>query len=344
MEQTINKIGIIGDFHAKDNLSYHEYIKDQRVSEKKEILDFIVKSFADCSSVVFIGDNFDKKNNSSEVIKDFIEFVERFSDKQVYVISGNHEIKGNGKSAIDFMREVNKPNWHIMTSPMDKIIGGHKIHFLPYMSRPQLGVQNDKEGCDKLLSGMSGGKAIFAHHAISDTFAAPGLSTNSFHEIVLPKIKLEEIYKNVIAGHIHRPQQDGRTTITGSVFTSEVGEIEKYIWKLDLETDNVERLKLPCRGIFKLENPTEEQLNRIPSNSIVKVIITSKEVNIDLLKSTLRTFDAYILLEQYPNERKKVYFDEGAIDFSLDNLFKIYSIEKKVDLDKLKKGMELISG
>jgi len=75
METTVRKIGIIGDAHFKDNLSYSEYVKDQRIPEKKEILDFIIKSFSDCDSVVFMGDNLNSKNNSSEVIREFVEFV-----------------------------------------------------------------------------------------------------------------------------------------------------------------------------------------------------------------------------------------------------------------------------
>ncbi len=339
---TKNKIGILGDMHFKDLLSYHEYVKDQRIPERKEILDFIVSSFYDCDTVIFMGDNFDRKNNSSEVIKDFVQFVERFNDKNIYVLAGNHEKKGDGKSAIDFMREINKPNWTIITTPQVGTIGKDDVYFLPYMSRPELGVLNDTDGCKAILDKMIGGKYLFAHHAISDTFSNGNVSTNTFHEVILPKKELEDKFDIVVAGHIHKPQQDGKTVISGSVFTNEAGETEKFIWKIDTSNNTVEKIKLPGRGIYKLENPTIEKLSEIPLNSIVKVIITSKDIKAEEIKEYIKRFDTFIFLEKYPNERKKLHFDEGAIDFSINSLLSMYSAEKGIPLDKLTRGMELI--
>jgi len=267
----------------------------------------------------------------------------RFKDKQVYILGGNHEKRGNGKSAIDFMREINKPNWHIITKPEIAEINGTQSYFLPYMSRPELGVSNDLDGCNMLLKGMTAGKYLFAHHAISDTFSNTGVSTNTFNEIILPKTELEKKFKKVIAGHIHKPQEDGNTIITGSVFNNEAGETEKFIWKLDVNTDQIEKIKLPGRGIYKIENPTIDKLKKIPVNSIVKVILTSRDINVEELKDSLKKFDAYLLLEQYPNERKKLHFDDSAMDFSIPSLLKMYSEEKKIDYNKLIRGMELIS-
>ena len=39
-----SKILVIGDLHLKENLSYSEYVADQRIPEKKEILNFITAS------------------------------------------------------------------------------------------------------------------------------------------------------------------------------------------------------------------------------------------------------------------------------------------------------------
>lgn len=343
MGNIFSKIGIIGDMHMKDNLSYSDYVKDQRIPEKKAILDFIVTSFADCHSVIFMGDNLNSRNNSSEVIKEFVEFVERFPHKQVYVIAGNHEKKGNGKSAIDFMREINKPNWHIITTPTAEIVEGDTVYFLPYMSRSELGVATNEEGRDKLLRAMSPSRFLFAHHAISDTFSNAGVSTNTFNEIILPKTQLENVFDVVVAGHIHKPQVSGKTVITGSVFSNEAGEIEKFIWKLDTQTNSVEKLKVPGRGIYKFENPSIDALSVLPLDAIIKAVVTSKEVRMDELKECLRRFDAHMILEQYPNERKKLHFDEGAIDFSIANLLRMYATEKKIDYEKLIKGFELIA-
>ncbi len=155
--QPEGKILVIGDAHFKDNLSYSEYVEDQRIPEKAKILDFIVASAKDCNSIIFMGDNMNSKNNSAESIREFTAFVERFDDKEVYIILGNHEKKGNGKSALDFMMEINKPNWHVMSTPTDTVIDGEKVSFLPYMSRVELGVNTDEEATQTLMRGLKGG-------------------------------------------------------------------------------------------------------------------------------------------------------------------------------------------
>ena len=83
-------------------------------------------------------------------------------------------------------------------------------------------------------------------------------------------------------------------------------------------------------------------LDKIPKSSIIKAVITSKEINLDEIRTALKKFDAYLLLEQYPSERTKMHFDEGALDFTIENLLKVYSEEKKVDLSVLLEGYSLI--
>lgn len=338
-----NKIGVIGDMHMKDDLSYADYIDDRRRYEKRSILEFIVESFRDCSSVVFLGDNFNSKNNSSETNRAFVEFVEKFNDKEVYIISGNHEKKGDGRTAIDFLGEIDKPNWHIYTDPTMGRIGNKEVNFIPYMLNSELGVDNCKGATKELVYKMAmGGDILFAHHSITGT-TFNGVKTDDLNEVVLPREELEKRYKLIMAGHIHKPQQYGKVVITGNVFTSEVGEIEKFIFKIDDEL-NVEKIKVPAREIHKIENPTIEKLSSIPDSAIVKVIITNKAIDLEEIKQHLTRFDATLVIEDYPNTRKKAHLQEGAFDFSLDSLLKLYAEEKGVEFQKLLKGMQIING
>ncbi len=341
---TKNIIGVIGDMHFKDDLSYADYIPDRRVEEKKNILDFIVKSFEDCEHVVFLGDNFNSKNNSSETNRAFVEFLERFNDKQIYIISGNHEKKGDGKTAIDFLGEVNKPNWHIFTKPGTMCIGEKplEIDFLPYMLNSELGVDNHKDATIEVMDHLMGGDILFAHHSITGTFFN-GNKTDDLNEIVLPQKELEERYKLIMAGHIHKYQCYGKVAITGNVFTTEVGDKEKFIFKINDEL-GVEKIKIPARQIVKLEDPTTEELSSIPNDAIIKVIITKKQTDIEELKNQLSKFDASLVIEDYPNERKKAHIKEGAFDFSIEALLKLYAEEKGIDYQKLLKGLQIING
>ena len=340
--KTKNLIGVIGDPHFRDSLSYADHITDGRISERKEILDFIVSTFEDCGHIICLGDNFNARNNSSETNRMFVEFLERFGKKDVYILSGNHEKKGDGKTAIDFIGEIDKPNWHIFTRPSSMEIEKLKVDFLPYMLNSELGVENCEDGVKEIMKNLDGGDILFAHHSITGT-SFNGIKTDDLKEIVLPKDKLEKKYKLIVAGHIHAPQQYGRVLITGSVFTGEVGEIEKFVWKINKDLE-IEKIKLPCREIHKIENPTPDDLDAIPPNSIVKAIVTDKKIDVEKLKEELGRFDAHLLVEDYPNERKKAHIEDGAaFDFSIESLLKLYSEEKGVSLDKLLKGYQLIN-
>ena len=336
---------VIGDLHFKDSLGYADYISDRRVGEKKKVLDLIVEESKNCEDVVLMGDNFNSKNNTSETNREFVEFIERFQDKRVHIIAGNHEKRGDGKTAIDFLGEIERPNWHIYTNNVATVRekDGFKMDFLPFLLKSELGVDSDEAGAAEILARLGVGDILFAHHAISET-SVKGLRTELMKEIVLPKSELEKKYKLVIAGHIHEPQQVDQTVITGSVFTEAVGEHEKFIWKIGNDL-SVEKIKLPCREIHKLENPTTKQLTSIPKESIVKVIITDKKFKTEEIKLALERFDASLFIENIPNERKKAHKIESgaAFDFSIESLLKLYAEEKEVNYGVLIKGLNLIS-
>lgn len=342
-------IGCIGDLHFKDHLSYGDRIADRRDGERVKVLDYIVETLKDCKHVVFLGDNFNSKNNSAETNREFVKFVERFVDKDVYIISGNHEKRGDGTTAIDFLGEIkNRPNWHIFTRPGTvSIPWGRgktlKLDFLPYMLNSELEVEDYEEASKKILRGLDGGDILFGHHVVSG-MVVNGLPTDMMKEVVLPKEKLEKKYQLVVVGHIHDPGYEDKIVQTGSVFTAEVGEREKFIHIIDKDL-KVQRFPLPVRPIIKVESPKIEDLLKIPPGSIVKVVLTEKPYPgyPEEVKGNLDRFDASLLIEDYPNSRKKAHIQDGAFDFSIEALLKLYAKEKNVDADRLLKGLQLIA-
>lgn len=341
-------IGVLSDLHLKEKLAYADYIKDGRKAEKEEILDFIVESFEDCNIIVFVGDQLDRRNNPSEVVREFVELVERFKDKQIVIIAGNHEKTGNGKSAMDFLKEIDgKNNWHIVTNNLYKLINSKKsleLHFLPYFTNSELGVKSSDEAKEKVLDMLTGGNILFVHHSISEILINENHTTDSLSEVVLPRELLEERYKLVVGGHIHKAQKNNRTIISGSIFNNEVGETQKYIWKIDEKDCSTKKIKLPGRGIYKLENPSIEDLDAIHKGNIVKVVLTDekKKKDVNALKDALKRFDAYLFLEQYPRKRKKMHFEEGMLEFDVEKLLETYAKERKIDVVELKKAWALI--
>jgi DNA repair exonuclease SbcCD nuclease subunit len=348
------KILCIGDLHFKQDLAYADYVPDRRETERQEVLNTIVRAGTMADIIVFLGDNFDVKNPPSQVVRKFTEFVERFNGKPIYILAGNHEKSADGKSAIDYLKEVKNPNWEIITDIISTI--GDMV-FCPYFYRQELRTETYEEATKELMGRISTsshpeprspqpniGRFLFVHHAVSDTQTITGQNTNLFPEIVLPKTEIESMFDLIIGGHIHKPSQYGKTLVTGSIFTNEAGDTEKFVFLIDTESLNIETIKLPTRPIYRLENPKFELLESLNPNSIVKAVLTDKEApSSEEYKQILRRFDAYVLIEQYPNQRKKLHLDEGAmLEFSVENLLGMYAEEKKVDLGKLLKAWELV--
>src|SRR3990167_4276687 len=223
-------IGIIGDAHFKESLAYADYIDDRREGERKAVLDTIVVAFSDCDTVVFMGDNFDAKTNPSAVIRAFTEFVERFEGKNVFILAGNHEKTADGRSAVDYLQEIKNPKWKVITNKVE--VWGDFV-FCPYFSKQELGVETHEEATKKVLGMLPAGNFLFCNYAISDSLTVSGQNTNLFPEVVLPKGELEKNYIKVIGGHIHKPQENGKVLVTGCVFSNEVGDSEKFVFKMD---------------------------------------------------------------------------------------------------------------
>lgn len=354
----MGKTLVIGDLHLKQKLGYSDYVEDKRIPEYNEVLDFIVEQSEDCDRVVLMGDNFNERNPTSKVVKELTNFIERFGDKEVIIIAGNHEIKNDGSTAIDYLGEVKGKNWKIVNNDIKGFNANKDLEFivLPYMTRSKLGVETNDEAVKEIMKKIGkyvkgfkekdSIKVLFHHHAMTGTFVQSGQSVNDFPEPVIPLDKLKKDFDIIVGGHIHMPKQyDKKVIVTGSVFNNEVGETGKSIWKIDGK--KIEEVELPGRKIYKLENPTIKDLDSIDKNGIIKVVITKKmsDEDVDNLKKELKKFDAYIFLEQIPKKRKKLHYGEGEslLEFSMEDLLEVYAKEQKIDHKLLKRGLELIS-
>ena len=340
-----NLIGVIGDLHFKDSLGFADHFEDRREGEKKEILTFITDMFEDCDSIVFLGDNLNARNNTSKVIKEFVTFVESFNGKEVYILAGNHEKTGNGKSAIDFLKEIKNPKWHIITNEITTI---DDMVFCPYLTKPELETNDNLEALKNLMKKLPDGKILFHHYAVTKgkTVEGLGISLEHMSEPVLGEGHLMKKYKLVLGGHVHVPYGGDNIVGVGSVFNNEVNEIGKFIWKIDMDKLTTEQIRLPGRSIFKIEDPTDETLEKISKKSILKVIITNKLPILELkeLKKKLEKFDAYTITEKVVNTKRKMEYKEGEsiLEMGLEDLLKIYAKERKIKPDILRRAYEII--
>lgn len=338
----MSKIGVIGDLHFKSSLGYADYCKDHRINEEKEILDFIVESFNDCEKIIFMGDIFNNRTNPPEIIRKAVEFIERFHGKEIIILKGNHESVSAGKSVLDFLKEIKGTKIKVITERLTSI---NDYDFLPYLTLPELGTKDYKEAVDNLLKTMDGGKILFTHFAISGTYTSSGAMTDLFGELILPFDELKKRYSLVVGGHIHQPQIADKLIITGSIFCNEIGEHEKFIWKINEDDLSVEQIRLPGRGVYKVTDDTDLdfELNKISPHNIVKVILTKRGTNIEALKEQLKNFDGWLIIENYPSDRKQtVHSDEDVLNMDIKDLLALYAKAKNVPEEKLKRAWEIV--
>ena len=251
-----------------------------------------------------------------------------------------HEKTGDGKSALDFLKEISNKKWRIITN---EILEEGGDVFCPYFYKGELGCETHEEASEKLLGMLPTGRNLFIHHAISGS-KLKGIMTDELNEVVLKREVIIPKYNNIICGHIHSPHKKAKDKVVyaGSVFTNEVGEEEKFVYTM--EDGVITPHKLPCRSIVKLENPTAKEIEKYDSNSILKIILSNKVTEEELIamKGLLSPFDGSILVEDYKTERKIIKFADGELDLNISNLIDIYAKEKKIDAGKLKAGYELI--
>lgn len=332
--------------HFRYQLPYATAVFDGRKAEWNAVKKMIHDEAAKCDAVVLMGDNFNSKHNHSSVNTEFIEFLNGFDSKTVYMIAGNHERYGE-ETALDFIKEMDVANWHVYTQPtFVQAENGLRFQFVPYMTPGTVNAANNEEARDAVLAMLQPADYMFHHHIVENTAWTGGDST-MVNELVLPATVAEN-YKLVFGGHIHQPSQvNEKVWVTGNIFTNEVGEHEKFLFILDTDTNTVEKKKLPLRGIYKVEITAGQNIpDNIPDNSIVKVTVfdrTLQGAGVEALRTQCARFDSYVLIEQYSKQRKKVNLAEsGGLDLSIDNLLKVYCDQRKVSYVDIRSAFDLV--
>jgi len=358
------KILIVGDQHFRYELPYSTAIQDGRRQEWEATKKTIHDAAMACDEVVLLGDGFNSRHNHSSVIREFVDFLKGFGDKKIHILVGNHE-RYSESTALDFLAHLQHKNWFIYTTPQLVEVAGEKAMMIPYMTPALLDVQTREEGAQKLVSMFPEGKTplAFIHHGITGALVY-GIVADLFNEIVLPQEALIKSFNNTFAGHIHALQIiPPNIIITGSIFTSMTGDAGKCVWTYEYENSKsdsqgsqengrqepkagIKKIDLPVRGIYKSVYEKTGKDGSIPKNSIVKCFVTSKETDIEDVKDWLKSFDAGILIEDYPNERKKISYQEngesGTLDMSVENLLQMWAENKGLSYADIKAGFDLI--
>jgi DNA repair exonuclease SbcCD nuclease subunit len=338
------KLLIVGDLHFRPELPYAAAFDDGRRGEWNKALETIHKASENADAVVLMGDNLNTRHNHSTVIREFVEFLKGFGDRDVHILIGNHERYGDS-TALDFLERMEHERWHVYSILSQCIdIGDNvKATFVPFMTPWLAGGTGDLvKDTETFMSVLKESDVAFFHQGITGA-VTHGTMVDLFNELVLPADGLKKLYKRVFSGHIHQHQElDDVITMTGSVFTMEVGDYTKFVYLYDTKTNTTERIQLPVRGIYKLVNG-EYSNDKIPENSIVKCELTERDVHdVDTVKKVLSRFDASVLIEKYPSERKKIDIQGASIGLDLDSLLQMYAKAKDLSYNTLKEGLDLL--
>ena len=154
---------VIGDLHIRDELAYADYIPDRRMAERETVFDKIIESSKDCDKIVLLGDSLNSKNNSSESIKIFVDFIKKLQDnkRKIYILAGNHDKYANGKSAIDFLDKLKDENICTITKSNYR---DDKLVFAPFTYPNEIGTNDLKKAANELFETMGDGDILFIHH------------------------------------------------------------------------------------------------------------------------------------------------------------------------------------
>jgi hypothetical protein len=266
-----------------------------------------------------------------------VSFLERFGDKQVYLLGGNHDSDASGRCALDFIREISDKPWTVVHGEVKTVNG---ICMIPYFRRSQFGVDTDAEVVGKVMAEIpSDTRVAVLHHAIAGTKTASGQMTDMFGEPVFDASTLltMESRPRVLGAHIHFPQDKGRLQIIGSWMCQDVGETEdKRVLRWDSATDEMESIVLPGRKLLKLVDPDEETLKSLVGYyGLIKVVTDRPEIVPKGLAEAVQ-------VHEKPKEARRTIYQVD--DYSPEALIKVYAAARGLDLAKLERGWKLIAG
>ena len=341
------KILIFTDTHLREKLAYSDKFADGRESERKEVFALLHAQAKACDKVVICGDVLNARTNSPETLRMLVAFLEGFGSKELVVLSGNHSKSADGRSALDFLKEVKgHNNWTIVTN---SVIANGDCAYSPYFYRHEYGVDTNEEASAKLVADLqiaqnTGARFLFTHNSIAGTRVNGSQMTDDLREIVLPKESLAG-FKKVFAGHIHKRQSYANIEVVGNVFTNEIGETnDKVALIYDTEKDAIEEVKLPVRRLDKVVEGLKDGKDVGKPFGFAKIVLNKKHTEAELKEikaNAEKNYEAYVIVEDLPRERAKS--DEVSdVVLSPETLLDLYCKERGVDRKEIKEAWDLI--
>lgn len=317
---------IISDIHIGNNknnpifhtitIQYAEWLRDS-LREKK------------IHNIIIAGDIFHDRVSvnltSIECAYKFFEILEEF---QIHIITGNHDCFYLDNSTVHSLSLLKK--WKNVTI-YDEPTLVDDIFFAPWGTS---------------IDDMQPAKVLIAHLELN------GYEMNK-NKICTNGMNASDImqkYKVCFSGHFHKPQirkYDGKLLLyTGSCFQLNWGESgdEKYVYILDTETNNIQKIKNTISPKFVYIN-SEEDFDNVKNNFIS--IQVTEEGNEQFLLSLESLKPLHIktqLIEKNIAQVKEELKEFKLIDINDIITETVDSLENITDLEKMdvKENLEIL--
>lgn len=201
------------------------------------------------AKVIFGGDWFDQPLNVNiDALNGSIEVLNKFSDIEIYAISGNHDLATKALFDPDYELDFRYPktalwslhkacdNFTLMDNTKFAMNFGTTLWFAPYFNSG-FDFNNYLDWILHRYQDSSMTKNILVMH-----------QTPQGNALNLPADVDMEGYKFdwVLCGHIHKPSQDGNLIVMGNPYQRDAGDFgqDKYIYLYDTQENEWDTIKL----------------------------------------------------------------------------------------------------
>lgn len=279
------RIGVIGDTHLGKSLFGYDLTQSTR-----GVMYAFFKSCVEnrCTYAVHLGDVGDRPVWSVAQQKMFIQWCNEFERVgiKLRVLVGNHDVisRFGTTSALDSARANLWDHVEIIDRPTLETYGDTNLLYLPFPSPARYSEEEWKHSVDTTLDGVDASPITFAHLNVYGAVLGEQEFVYRGEQHTIPERAIS-LSKLLVAGHIHTPQEVGKTYILGASNRTRFSERSDKRHFLIIDTGptvgrtRVKQIKAPAirmRQITVREKTTTEATNAVRKKTVegrlVKVI------------------------------------------------------------------------
>ncbi len=273
------EILFIGDLHLGKHWLGVDLLKEQRHILMGQILDYC--EIYNPKAIVVCGDIFDSIHPRKEALGLWEEFLnsQLQEDRQLFIISGNHD----NAAIIEYGSSIFPKSVHI--SALTKKAGVHvlsdniRLITIPFVRPVDFGVETYMDAvCASLEDVPEDTEKRYFNILVShNQFGGLGYQDDErlSNDGVCERSPLKSVFDLVIAGHIHKPEDDGNFHYVGSIMPFTFAEAGQHRCMLfNIEKSGSSFIDLPLKPLYDIYDVEVEHLTddlRLPVDKYIRI-------------------------------------------------------------------------